>query len=267
MSRRIRSIKPEWLEDERLAQSSDTARMVSVALITMADDYGNGRANEMFLAAQIWPYSRDAQETLMRLSRAADELSQAGFVAFYTVKGQRYFSITNWAKHQKVQHPGKPIVPGPEQDDSEAPRAAVTDVSGDSHEVLTPEGKGREGIGGRSRAPASPPDRKVQPEDVSGAWHAAMHGPDGNPTALHATGSWREEYDAIADVLNLLAGDERTIAMRALCEWFWRGETGPVADKRIERRKANPGHLAKHVSTDLDAAKAWWLARKTGAAA
>ena len=40
---RIRTIKPEWLEDERLALASPPARVMSVALICMADDFGRGR--------------------------------------------------------------------------------------------------------------------------------------------------------------------------------------------------------------------------------
>jgi hypothetical protein len=51
MSGRIRTIKPEWLEDELLAAASDEARVLSVALILMADDYGRGRASLATIAA------------------------------------------------------------------------------------------------------------------------------------------------------------------------------------------------------------------------
>ncbi len=118
MSGRIRSIKPEWLEDEDLASLSDTARMVSVSLIVLADDYGNGRAHPLFLASRIWPYaSGDPAETLAKLSRALHELSEAGFVLLYRVAGQQYFNIRNWSKHQRVDRPSKPRIPGPDKDD------------------------------------------------------------------------------------------------------------------------------------------------------
>ncbi len=154
MSRqRIRTVKPEWLEDERLAACSDTARMVSVALIALSDDYGNGRAHPLYLASRIWPYaSGEPRETLMRLSRALTELDGIGFLTLYTVKNQQYFSIKNWSKHQKVQHPGRPAVPGPAHADSvEGPPTAGSNgacsggphedrerVSGESHESLPP---------------------------------------------------------------------------------------------------------------------------------
>ena len=54
MSQRIRSIKPEWLEDELLAQCSDAARVLSIALILLADDYGNGRAGALYLAGRVF---------------------------------------------------------------------------------------------------------------------------------------------------------------------------------------------------------------------
>lgn len=106
---RIRTIKPEWLDDERLVLASAEARVLSIALILLADDYGNGRANRTVLSARVFPGSRDPRETL---GHALESLEAAGFVDLYEVDGQSYFSIRNWAKHQKVDHPSKPQVPG-----------------------------------------------------------------------------------------------------------------------------------------------------------
>ena len=130
MSGRIRTIKPEWKEDEKLAALSDAARVLSVALILVADDHGNGRAHHAFLASQAWPYG-ESQETLMKVSGGLRELLTSGFIHLYEVAGQRYFRIRNWAKHQKVQHVGKARVPGPHE--------SLTKVSGESHETLTPD--------------------------------------------------------------------------------------------------------------------------------
>lgn len=119
MSGRIRSIKPEWLEDELLAAASDEARVLSVALILMADDYGRGRASAAAIATGAWRYQleRDdgehTRETLARASRALRELVAIRFVTVYEVAGQRYFEIRNWQKHQKVDRPSKPRIPEP----------------------------------------------------------------------------------------------------------------------------------------------------------
>lgn len=109
---RIRSVKPEWLEDE-LALASLEARVLSIGLILMADDYGNGRAHPTLLASRVFP--ANPRETL---ANALEELRQLRYVTLYEVEGQQYFSIRNWSKHQRVDKPGKPVVPGPPTEDS-----------------------------------------------------------------------------------------------------------------------------------------------------
>jgi hypothetical protein len=108
---RIRSIKPEWLDDEALLSASDTARLMTVALILLADDHGRGRANELILGGRVFPM--DGPEASEKVREGLAELSRLGFVALYEVRGQRYFAIRNWTKHQKVDKPGKPRVPAP----------------------------------------------------------------------------------------------------------------------------------------------------------
>lgn len=116
MSGRIRSVKPEWLDDEKIAMASPEARVLSVSLLLLADDYGNGRANQVMLQSRVFPgMVGDHAE------RALSELVSIGYVITYTVGGQRYFSIRNWEKHQRVEKKGKPKVPPP---------PALTDIPG-----------------------------------------------------------------------------------------------------------------------------------------
>jgi len=114
---RIRTVKPEWLEDELMAYASSDARVLSIALILLADDYGNGRCTKQQLAGRVYPQREDSDESLARASRmfreSLAELSRIRFIGLYEIDGQHYFAIRNWDKHQKVDHPGKPLVPGP----------------------------------------------------------------------------------------------------------------------------------------------------------
>lgn len=129
MSGRIRSLKPEWLDDEPLTGCSDAARVLSIAVLLLADDYGNGRAGDLFLASRAFP-GRPAD-----VARGAlGELVAMRFLVLYEIEGQRYYHVRNWAKHQKVQHPGKPLVPqyAHSQENGKRP-------SGDSHETLSPK--------------------------------------------------------------------------------------------------------------------------------
>jgi hypothetical protein len=119
---RIRTVKPEWLEDELLAAASDAARTLSIGLIILADDYGNGRASIATIAASVWRFDleRDdgakATETLAKASGAFRELIAIRFIGCWTESGQRYYTIRNWARHQRVDKPGKPLVPSPPRD-------------------------------------------------------------------------------------------------------------------------------------------------------
>jgi uncharacterized phage protein (TIGR02220 family) len=114
MAGRIRTIKPEWLENQRLGSCSDAARLLSIALILLADDHGRGRAATAYLAGQAWTYSlAKVPETLARVSAALSELVATGYVRLYEVEGQDYFEILGWLRHQKVDKPGKPRVPDP----------------------------------------------------------------------------------------------------------------------------------------------------------
>jgi hypothetical protein len=135
VSGRIRTIKPEWLEDELMALASDAARVLSIALLLQADDYGNGRANPVQLAGKVFP-----GKALEHTASALEELRSMTFVGLYEVDGQRYFHIRNWAKHQRVDKPGAPRVPGPpsvspQNDSASAPTETSREVPAKVPEV------------------------------------------------------------------------------------------------------------------------------------
>ena len=103
---RIRSIKPELLEDERTARLTHVEWRLFVSLLLLADDYGNLRAApERIHGAALWAHPRED------LAKAIEGLVVAGLAVLYVVGGQRYAHINGWEKHQKVDHPGKPLCP------------------------------------------------------------------------------------------------------------------------------------------------------------
>lgn len=133
MAGRIRTLKPEWLEDEKLGNAGDAARVLSVGLILLADDHGRGRASIAALAAAVWAQelSRDPRETLAKASRAFDALVAMPYVRAYEVSGQSYYAIVNWTRHQRVDKPGKPHVPPPPE--------VFAGPSRESRETLAPD--------------------------------------------------------------------------------------------------------------------------------
>lgn len=110
---RIRTLKPEWLDDERLGALSDAARLLSVSLLLLADDWGNGRAADHFLVGRVWGYSADGRAAFERCSCAIRELAAVDFIQLYEHRGQSYYHVRKWFDHQKVDKPGRPLCPVP----------------------------------------------------------------------------------------------------------------------------------------------------------
>lgn len=123
MAGRIRTIKPEVLEDELAAALHDTAWRVWVSSWVMADDYGNFRASMKYLAAQVWQDTSKAPDAVLAielLRAAVSPASNQSMVFPYIVKGQRYAHIKGFNKHQRQDNASiKPRVPGFEEADAE----------------------------------------------------------------------------------------------------------------------------------------------------
>lgn len=239
MSGRIRSIKPELLDDAVTANLSDMAFRLFIATIVLADDYGRLRAEPGWLMGQIF-WARTVQvETFLA---ALGELEP--LIRFYTVNGQRYAEIRNWAKHQKVSHPGKPRVP--------APPEALPRPSGESPETLVPDL--------RSPIPISDPEREprahacvapFEPESDSRIRVAPTHGRVRFDDSLEddARAVWesrtmnRSPGASLEDVwlgfCGQYSGQDFRSREGVLGRWQkWIGEQFKIADKDRDARRA-----------------------------
>jgi hypothetical protein len=106
---RIRTIKPEYWSDEKLAVMPVQTRLLFLALISMADDCGRLVDSIPQVVAFVYPF-RDEPDDFATASREIREslaqLSEAGrILRGDTASGQRVIQITNWERHQKVDHP------------------------------------------------------------------------------------------------------------------------------------------------------------------
>lgn len=114
MAGRIRSIKPEILDDEEVSSLSDEAWRLWVSLWLLADDAGNSRAGDRYLASLVWQDSSRSP----RIAEVLRELRKARRIEVYENGGERFANIRNWAKHQRIDNAGKPRVHGPDHEDS-----------------------------------------------------------------------------------------------------------------------------------------------------
>jgi hypothetical protein len=108
MSGRIRTIKPEILEDDKTAALTDAEWRLFVSAFLLADDHGNFRASPALVDGQVFWASRIIRESVASL---LESLASRGLISLYAVRGQPYAKINGWPKHQKVDKPGAPRMP------------------------------------------------------------------------------------------------------------------------------------------------------------
>lgn len=124
---RIRTIKPEFPQSETTGKLSRDARLLFLQLFTIADDDGRARAASRMLASLLYPYDDDAPSLI---DGWLTELESNDCIRRYQVEGSTYLEITNWLKHQKIDHPSKSRLP-PIPDNFASPREASRTLSPD----------------------------------------------------------------------------------------------------------------------------------------
>jgi hypothetical protein len=105
---RIRTIKPEFWADEKLATVSRDARLLFIGLWNVADDYGRLRGSPQYLRGQLFPYDADID-----VEAALSALAGIGCIERYKDNGQEYVEVSNFSKHQKIDLRRKSFVPEP----------------------------------------------------------------------------------------------------------------------------------------------------------
>jgi hypothetical protein len=111
MAGRIRTIKPELMEDANTAGLSHAAFRLFVGMILLADDHGNLRAAPRWLEGQVF-HGWELGDLDGNIAGLLAEIGRR-LVTFYTVDGQPYAHLNGWTKHQRIDNAGKPRVPPP----------------------------------------------------------------------------------------------------------------------------------------------------------
>lgn len=115
MAGRIRSIKPEILDDEVVAALPHLEFRLFVSMFVMADDYGNlGGIAARVKGTALW----GTEDSVDKVKTALEHMAEVGLIEIYRVRGQAFIHLSGWSKHQKVDKPGRPIYPSPDQADS-----------------------------------------------------------------------------------------------------------------------------------------------------
>lgn len=106
---RIRSIKPEFWDSQKLGGVSRDARLLFIGLWSLADDFGRFRAHPAKIAGALFAYDDTAD-----VPAWLEELVRIGVVQLYQHEGQDYGLVVGFAEHQKIDKRWASKLPEPQ---------------------------------------------------------------------------------------------------------------------------------------------------------
>jgi hypothetical protein len=96
---RIRTIKPEFWDDEKIASLSYPCRLFFIGTWTQADDNGVIRGSAAILKSKIFPY--DDNLRVNEVQKWIDALVKARMLVPVSYNGESYYVIRTFHSHQK----------------------------------------------------------------------------------------------------------------------------------------------------------------------
>lgn len=219
---RIRTIKPEFWESEKVGRMGHLARLTFMGLVSLADDEGRGRGSMSFLLGRLHSYADIGMD---EFSAATSEIDAAGLAEWYEGPDScQYYVLPGFKDNQYIERPSKSKIPAPPTTKNSgraprglperSPRAPRTFPSGK-------EGKGEEGKGsgkGTSLAATPPeggaigpsvPQRPLTPQQIIVRYFKEAKGVDADDKEWdkrHWNGRLGKDANA---VLRAFAGDAK----------------------------------------------------------
>lgn len=149
---RIRTTKPEFWASEDIAALDWETRLLFIGLWSYVDDNGVGVDHPKLILASLFPLDEDPRDSLAKVSRGLQTLSDRGLVERYEVDGKRFLHVKTWNRHQKIDRPGRSRYPLPTCDNATRPPEGNSD-SRDHRETVAPVVSSKEeGVSKKSKA-------------------------------------------------------------------------------------------------------------------
>jgi hypothetical protein len=120
-------IKPEFLDDEKLASISRDARLTFIGMWIHSDDYGVVKGNPTWLKNKIYPYE---EIRLSDFQKWLTELEKLLCILPFETEGEKYFYIRTFTEHQTINRPSQQRNPEPPSnllEDSLSTHGVLTD--------------------------------------------------------------------------------------------------------------------------------------------
>lgn len=107
---RIRTVKPSFWGDSKVAPLSVEARYLMLGLVSFADDAGRFLASPTAVLGYVFPHDEIPPA---KLRKWITEISRQGLAIFYEDHGLRYGQLIGFTKHQRISHPQPSTLPPP----------------------------------------------------------------------------------------------------------------------------------------------------------
>ena len=141
---RIRTIKPEFWQDEEMSELNPETALLAIGLLNYSDDFGWFKFHPKLIQTSIFPL----RETSLNIHVMLTELSNMKYIEiFHGTDGKKYGQVSNFSKHQKVNRPSQskilPLVDGTRAHESSV------NTHGSITEGSLPERNREQGTGNR----------------------------------------------------------------------------------------------------------------------
>lgn len=150
---RIRTIKPEFWDDEKLAKMSLPSNLLYVAMWNHADDEGVIRSGANWIKSTVFPHRENLR--LEEVKAWIKELEDSRMIVPFQHNQEGYYVIRNFKKHQRIDKPQPSKIPIDvidqfREDSKNVPRTFPVGMEGNGLEGNGLEGNG-EGAYTRAR--------------------------------------------------------------------------------------------------------------------
>jgi hypothetical protein len=262
---RIRTIKPEFPDDERLGSVSRDARLLFILTWTRADDHGRIRGAPAFLKGQLYPYDGDVTPGMV--AEWLKELEEIGVMRPYSVRGERYLMVTNWEKHQRIDNAGKPTCPPPPfaEDGGEIPRD-LPPVDNQKADAAPPQSVDDSGVTPSPRTLAA--NRGDSPLDLGPRTRTSTTARAKSTSDTPPSTAMGNEDDAVTDERSVIEVIARRDLIEAKARTEVRNEAGYLAKLKAERAATDGAMvravLAEHPDWDAERVATYVDGRRVG---
>lgn len=99
---RIRTIKPEFWTSEQVADCSPNTRLLFIGMWSFCDDNGIHPASLKRIKMEVFPSDSISES---ELQTAIKELITSRLLSEYDVAGKRFWQVTGWHNHQRIDRP------------------------------------------------------------------------------------------------------------------------------------------------------------------